>query len=217
MKIFQIYWTSCQKSQFQNSQINSAYTKHKLNKLLWKGKSFELEVFGIASSFHFLASLTGIFLTWYPITFVHEDTSSLLPNRHLDLFSMSFLDHSAIVVWWHLLTLQQLFSSFTWAFFVRVRPQNHVKLRMLGMKRHRLAFLPCRCHRHRHLHQTNPSSLSLLFVVMCCGMKSPSRNSEDLIQQEFLLLHLHPGKFKHRMLLFQQRTQETKLHHFFSC
>ena len=55
----------------------------------------------------------------------------------------------------------------------------------------------CRRHRHRHLHQTHPSSLSLWFVVMCCGLKSPSRNSEDLNQQEFLLLHLHPGKFHH--------------------
>ena len=109
----------------------------------------------------------------------------------------------------------------------------------------RLSFLPCRCrrhhhrHHHRHLHQTHPSSLSLWFVVMCCRLKSPSRNSEYLNQQEFLRLHLHPGKFKigeimtrirdfacsfskskllkHRMLLFQQRTQETKLRHLFDC
>ena len=142
---------------------------------------------------------------------MHEDTSSLLPNRHLDRadalpsflfeipFSTPFLDLSAIVVWWHLLAFQQLLSSFSWAFFfVRVLPQNHGKLHLLVMKRHRLTFLPCRCrrHRHRHLHQTHSSSLSLWFVVMCCGLKSPSRNSEDLNQQEFLLLHLHPGKFK---------------------
>ena len=109
-----------------------------------------------------------------------------------------FLIFRAIVVWWHLLAFQQLFSSFSWAFFVRVLPQNHEKLHLLGMKRHRLTFLPCRCrrHRHRHLHQTHHSSLSLWFVVMCCGLKSPSRNSEDLNQQDFLLLHLHPGKFK---------------------
>ena len=137
---------------------------------------------------------------------MHEDTSSLLPNRHLDRtdalpsflfktpFSMPFLDHSAIVVWWHLLAFQQLFSSCSCAFFVRVLPQNHGKFHLLGMKRRRLTFLPCR--RHRHLHQTHPSSLSLWFVVICCGLKLPSRNSEDLNQQEFLLLHLHPGKFK---------------------
>ena len=136
---------------------------------------------------------------------MHEDTSSLLPNRHLDRaealpsflfenpFSMPFLDLSVIVVWWHLLAFQQLFSSFSWAFFVRVLPQNHGKLHLLGMKRHRLTLL---CRRHRHLHQTHPSSLSLWFVVMCCGLKSPSRNSEDLNQQEFLLLLLHPGKLK---------------------
>ena len=181
----------------------------------------------------------------------------MLPNRHLVRadalpsflfeipFSMPFLDLSAIVVWWHLLAFQQLFSSFSWAFFVRALPQNHGKLHLLGMKRHRLSFLPCRCrrhhhrHHHRHLHQTHPSSLSLWFVVMCCRLKSPSRNSEDLNQQEFLRLHLHPGKFKigeimtrirdfacsfskskllkHRMLLFQQRTQETKLRHLFDC
>ena len=153
----------------------------------------------------------------------------LLPNRHLDRadalpsflseipFSMPFLDDSAIVVWGRLLALQ-LFSSFSWAFFVRVLPQNHGKLHLLGMKRHRLTFLPCRRRRRRHRHhdQTHPSSLSVWFVVMCCGLKSPS---EDLNQQEFLLLHLHTGKFKiwgnyllcgfskskvlkHRMLLF---------------
>ena len=85
---------------------------------------------------------------------MHEDTiASLLPNRHLDRadalpsflfeipFSTPFLDLSAIVVWWHLLAFQQLFSSFSWAFFVRVLPQNHGKLHLLGMKRHRLTFL----------------------------------------------------------------------------
>ena len=126
---------------------------------------------------------------------MHEDTSSLLPNRHLDRanalpsflfqipFLMPFLDLSAIVVWWHLLAFQQLFSSFSWAFFVRVLPQNHGKLHLLGMKRHRLTFPTCRCrrHRHRHLHQTHPSSFSLWFVVMCCGLKLPSRNSEEFI------------------------------------
>ena len=157
--------------------------------------------------FQFLALLTCIFLTLSLIS-CHEDTPSLLPNTHLDRtvallsflfeipFSMPFLDHSAIVVWWHLLALRQLFSSFSWAFFVRVLPQNHGKLQLLGKNRHRLTFLPCRRHRHRHLHQTHPSSLSVWFVVMCCGLKSTSRKSEDLNQQEFLLLHLNPGNFK---------------------
>ena len=150
----------------------------------------------------------------------NEDTSSLLPNRHLDRadalpsflfevpFSMPFLDHSAIVVWGHVLFLQQLFSSFSWAFFVRVLPKNHGKLHPLGMKRHRLTFLPCRRrrrhrhrhghrhghrhrHRHRHLDQTHPSSLSLWFVVICCGLKSPWMNSKDFNQHEVLLFH-HP-------------------------
>ena len=139
---------------------------------------------------------------------MHEDTSSLLPNRHLDRadalpsflfeihFSTPFLDLSAIVVWGHLLALQQLFSSFSWAFFVRL-PQSHRKLHLLGMKRHRLTFLhlPCRRHRHRHLYQTHSSSLFVWFVVMCCGLKSPSKNSEYSNQQEFLLLHRHPEKF----------------------
>ena len=70
---------------------------------------------------------------WYRATFVHENTSSLLPNRQFEradalssvlfeiLFSMLFLDLSAIVVVGeHHLDLQQLFSSFAWVFFVRV-------------------------------------------------------------------------------------------------
>ena len=145
---------------------------------------------------------------WYPATYVHEDTSSLLPNRHPDRadalplflfeipFSIPFLDTSAIVVWWHLWALQQMFFSFSWAFFVRVLPQNNGKLDLLGMKRRRLTFLPCRRHRSRHLHQTHPSSLSFWFVVMCRGLKSPSKNSDDLNQQDFVLLHMHPGMFK---------------------
>ena len=134
----------------------------------------------------------------------------MLPNRHLDRadalpsflfeipFSTPFLDLSAIVVWGHLLALQQLFSSFSWAFFQLL--QSHRKLHLLRMKRHRLTFLPLPCrrhrHRHRHLDQTHPSSLFVWFVVMCCGLKTPSKNSDNLNQQEFLLLHRHAEKFK---------------------
>ena len=120
---------------------------------------------------------------------------SLPPNGHLHrvdalssflfeiLYPMPFLDLSAIVVLVGHFVLQQLSPSFSWACSVLILPPNYRKLHLLGAKRHRLTFLPCRRHRHRHFNQTHLSSLVLWFVVMCCGLTSPSRYSEDVDQQ----------------------------------
>ena len=80
--------------------------------------------------------ITDLHIPHFVLDILHEDTSSLLPNRHLDRadnlpsflfeipFSTPFLDLSAIVVWWHLLAFQQLFSSFLgpslFGFFLRI-------------------------------------------------------------------------------------------------